>query len=365
MLPYLFYDTAISHELLSNNRQYRNAGDLLVTTCPSVQNALRLCGAEERILGSEGSDLERFTAICYAMPYLYGHPVRLGIERILTSLGIYSELAPYSVEELWQEINSVIEEKALTPVSLLTQMNVESVSVRTDPFTEAEKTDNGLDIYNILDLKNVSELIVSSNNTAADLNSFIAAITDAIGHTAVRLTLDKHYRYERCSRRVEIEGFYNDLANRKKLKTEEINALITYIFVELAKSISTSALPLILRVDCDCDELNMLYSYLSLNHIYPQTTVLICRDPKSFEAYAVSHTKRTPIGMPSIIIVNQQYDGLFKAFPSGFALQYQEGICDVAGISATIAEADRLIDIYGEDVGEGMIYGNIKNIFHI
>jgi hypothetical protein len=365
MLPYLFYDTAISFEFLNIDRPYRNAGDLLVSTCPSVVDALKLCGAESRIINGECSDYERFTALCYAMPYLFSHPVRTGTERILNALGIFEELSPYCVEDAWSVINSVIEEGSLTPSSLLSQMNVESVCCTVSPFDKIEKVQNDIDVYPVSCLLNVSELIISEKNFCDELSAFLSVITTVDSYSAVKLTLDRHYRYVRNSKRFELEEYYKSWKNGIGVKTDDLNAIITYVTVELAKKLKTSQKPLIIKADCPAEELDMLYSYLALNGIYPPATILVCNNAEDFKDFVIAHTTRTPIGMPSIIPVSKNTNALFKVFPAGFTLQYQEGVRDVVTLAAAMTEADSMSELYGEDIGEGINYSNVKNIFHI
>ena len=365
MLPYLFYDTAIPHSLLFNNRPYRNASDLLVSTCPAVIDTLKLCGAESRIIDGDCSDYERFTALCYAMPYLNGHRVKTGIERILSALNVYDELSPYSVEDLWCAINDIIDEECLTPASLLTQMNVESVSCRVSPFDAVEKPDTELDLYAVCDLESISDLVFSKQNTANDLNSFISSVTEDKNYSAYKITLPKSYKYVRNSKRAELESIYTSLKNGVEIQADDVNALITYIFVSVSKALSKIQIPLILNANCDCESLDMLYSYLSLNAIYPSATVLNCPNPLQFEEFMKAHTVRTPIGMPSITPVGCDTERLFSFFPAGFTLQDQNYVKDLVTLAAATVDADRQNDLYGDDVAEAIVYGNVKNIFHI
>ena len=62
----LIYDSEFDINSLRQNKPYRNIGQLLMSM-KSVRNALRLCGAEERILDGTASDYECFSAICSSM----------------------------------------------------------------------------------------------------------------------------------------------------------------------------------------------------------------------------------------------------------------------------------------------------------
>ena len=78
----LIYDSEFNIDILRENKPYRNIGQLLMSM-KSVRDALRLCGAEERILDGSASDYECFAAICTAMQYLVGHTVYDGVKRLL------------------------------------------------------------------------------------------------------------------------------------------------------------------------------------------------------------------------------------------------------------------------------------------
>lgn len=366
MLPYLFYNTQIPLSILNIDRPYRNAGDLLVNACPSVKNALRLCGAEERILDGDGSDFERFTALCYSMPYLVSHPVHAGVTRLMRDVFmIYEELSPYNCEEMWNVINEYIESNELTPTSLLSILNVESVCCRVDPLSSETARIDGVDIYTVSDLARIVDIISSINNSYKTLSEFINAVSDLSTHSALRIELDKHYFYVRNSKKVELEGFYSALINNESLDSQKINALVTYVTLEVIRKLNKNDKPLILNAYCDESELDNLFSYLSLNNIKPNSTLLISRTSSDYINFINKHTTRNPYGMPSIVLSSSDYNALGKSFPIGLSVQSQENITDVVSLSATISNIDELTASYGEDITENMTYMNIKNIFHI
>ncbi|MBP3332759.1 MAG: glucuronate isomerase, partial [Clostridia bacterium] len=102
----LIYDCEFNINALRENKPYRNIGQLLISM-KSVRNALRLCGAEERILDGNASDYECFAATCSSMEYLVGHNVYNGVKRLLEDVfGVYEQLSPFNCEELWVVLNS-------------------------------------------------------------------------------------------------------------------------------------------------------------------------------------------------------------------------------------------------------------------
>ena len=366
MLPYLFYDTEIPYSFLSENRQYRNASDLFISTCPFVLNVLRLCGAEERIIQGECSDFERFVALCYSMPYLIGHPVNDGIRAILRgAFGIYEELTPYNCEEMWQAINCAIEDNELTPTSLLSMLNVESVCCRISPFENAEMTSNGIDLYSVSDLNNILDEITNEKNTCNTLNEFINEISDISSHSALRIRLDRRYLYHRNSKKQELENIYVNAKSRKLTNESDIFCLKTAVIVELLKRIKGADKPIIFDVDCDINELDELFSYLKLNEIKPDQVILLTKEPEVHSDFLSKYTSRNAVGMPSITVVSNDYAQVSKVFPIGFSMQYQGKIKDVVSLAASFSDFESISDVFGEDVAENMTYGNIKNVFHI
>ena len=366
MLPYLFYDTEIPYSFLSENRQYRNASDLLISTCPSVINALRLCGAEERIIKGECSDFERFVALCYSMPYLIGHPVNDGVRAILRgAFGIYEELTPYNCEEMWQIINCSIEDNELTPASLLSIINVESVCCRVSPFEKTGTVSEGIDLYSICNFNDISEVITSKKNTCNTLNEFIDAISDLSSHSAMRIRLDKRYLFQRNSKKQELESIYVNAKSRKLTNESDISCLKTAVIVELLRRIKGSDKPIIFDVDCDINELDELFSYLKLNEIKPDQVILLTKEPAVHSDFLSKYTSRNAVGMPSITVVSNDYAQVSKVFPIGFSMQYQGNIKDVVSLAASFSDFESISNVFGEDVAENMTYGNIKNIFHI
>jgi hypothetical protein len=366
MLPYLFYDTEIPYSFLSENRPFRNAGDLFVSSCPSVINALRLCGAEERIIKGECSDFERFVALCYSMPYLVAHPVNRGINTILRdAFDIYEELTPYNYEEMWQTINDSIEEKALTPATLLSILNVESVCCRVSPYENVGSVIEGFDLYSICDLNDIIDIITDKKNTCNTLADFIDTVGDITFHSSFRIKLDKRYFYQRNSKKLELEGIYVNAKSKIQTSDIDITCLKTAVIVELLRKIKAAEKPLIIEANCDADQLDALFSYLELNEIQPEQVVLITKNPDCYSEFLTKHTFRNAVGMPSITLVSNDSTKISSVFPIGFSLQYQGNIVDVVSLTGSFFDLENLSAEFGDDVAENMSYGNIKNIFHI
>lgn len=360
-MPILLYDTLLDPTVITENKPYKNIADLLVNRCISVKRALKLCGAEKRVVFGDGSDYERFYTLCASMKDLVGHPVYNGVKELLSAVfGWDGEISLYTADALWQGLNEVIEESQLTPVSLLSCLNIESVSVRRSPFYEKLPKVEGIDLYTVTDLYDIYSLIVNEGKDITSLNDFISKITSDI-NSNVRIKLPQDYKFVRNSKKLELEEFFLCIKSDIDLSENDRNALITYVVVSVIKKCAESEVGVILECHCQSYELSSLYSYLEMNKALPISTVLICEDAEKYERFFQSFTERNPYGMPSIVPVCKNYTKLAEVFPIGHGLQYQEGITDLVSICDIISRVPSIYDTYGDDVAENLTYVNIKN----
>lgn len=360
-MPILLYDTQLDPKGLLENKPYKNIADLLINNCISVKRALKLCGAEKRVIFGDGSDYERFYALCASMPYLVGHPVYNGVKTLLSNVfGWEGEISVYTAEALWQALNEVIEEAELTPISLASMLDIESISLRRSPFYNKLPEVSGVDLCTVTDLYDISTLISNEGKDFSSLNDFTSAITSEL-YSYIRIKLPLNYKFVRNSKKLELEEFFACAKTGIPLKEDDINALITSIFVCVAKKCAEDEIGLILECHCQSYELSTLYSYLELNKAVPYSTVLICEHAKKYEKFLGSFTNRNPYGMPSVVPVCKNYTELAEIFPIGHGMQYQEGITDIVSACDIISRGQALYEAYGEDIAENLTYVNIKN----
>ena len=72
--------------------------------CEECSSLLRLCHTDERIL-SQGSDYERFLAICHAIPMLVGHPYSISLKLFLKErFSITLTPSPNTAAEIWHTV---------------------------------------------------------------------------------------------------------------------------------------------------------------------------------------------------------------------------------------------------------------------
>ena len=357
-LPNLFYDTSYSLTELKNNTPYRNIGDMLVSRCPSVKNALLLCGTESRVVDGDGSDYERFYALCHSMPDLAGHPVYDGINYIIFNVfGTDAAMTPYNVDEMWQLLNNRIEELSLTPVSLLKSLNTESICVRYNCADAFPSFDNcEIDIYPITDLMDILNAV--KKNGFTNITSFLKSISN---ENALRLKLNRQYKYCRNSKKLELDNIFSNVRDCKEETEENINALTTYIAYNAAGICSKNDLNLIIECNCDGDELEKLFAYIKLNKCFPQSVILITDNVKSISRTVLNHTFRNKYGAPSIVIVNGDYVKLSKFFPIGNTLEYQDNITDAVCVASVIYNRTKIEEYFGTEIAENMTFMNVKN----
>lgn len=363
-LPFLLYDTSIRITELTENKQYRNIGDMLVARCPSVISVLRFCGTEERILTGNGSDYERFYALCASMQYLADNPVSQGVKRLLADVfNVYEDLSVYCVDELWMSLNALIDDAEMKPTSLFRSMNVESIVCKADPFSKEYVKSEDIDIYTSIDLNDTSSFISSSNNNCSDLDSFIRALYTVESQKSIKVKFDNTYEYARNSKRLELEGFYQEIRSGRHIDQGDLNSLITYIAVNAAQHCNENEITIIIEPECSSKEIDLLFSYLKYNKVAPSSTLLCSSSPEAYRDFLLHHTERNCFGMPSVIPICNDIQKLSKQFPIGHCMQYQGYITDAVSAAYTMNERNMITELFGEDISENMTYANIKNRF--
>ncbi len=372
----LIYDSEFDINAIRDNKPYRNIGQLLMSA-KSVRDALRLCGAEERILDGSASDYECFTAICSSMEFLAGHSVYNGIKRLLEDVfGVYEQLSPFNCEELWEILNAFIDDNAPTPVSLLSALGVESLSIRVSPFDNFDISSDEIDIYSVTDLSDVTSLVTSTLNSEADLESFVCKIASAIsdraerGSFSVSLALRDDYQFERMSRKHEVYEIYTALKNGKTVSVSDQNGLITYVLTSLFGTFCAQNCNILTEFSCHPSELKRLLDYFKLNKKLPTSMIVKSNDPKHVIPLALDFSCRNEYGLPSIIPVSPDLTELAKVFPIGLAIEYQHGITDTMAIASLISNRDRSYQDLSlisdpDSLLLDLTYANIKNRMRI
>lgn len=377
-MPTLVYDSEFDIISLRENKPYRNIGQLLMSE-KSVRNALRLCGCEERVLNGEASDYECFCAICVSMEYLIGHRVCDGVKRLLSDVfGVYEQLSPYNCEELWGVLNDYIDDNAVTPISLLSALNVESLSIRVSPFENFDVKSSEIDLYSITDLGNIVSLVVSDLNHENELEGFISKIASVIterdsgGSPSVALSLGRDYEFERMSRKHEVYEIYTALKCRKNVSISEQNGLITYVLTSLFGTFCTLNCNILTDIYCPTAELRRLLDYQKLNKHLPTSMLIKAKEPEDVLPLALEFSRRNEYGLPSIVPLCGDAVRAARIFPIGFALEYQDCITDTVSVAALISSRERLYnelssitDLDPDSAVIDLTYANIKNRIRI
>ncbi len=380
-LPHLLWDTAFPIEELTENKPYRNVGDLLVKRCPTNREALRLCGCDSAVLDGTASDYECFSALCIAAPMLTGHrSVTLTKELLHAVFGLETGLSPYQTEELWTVLNQVIEDTVLRPSDVATALNIESICYRHPALLPLPQTDwEGIDLYPVFDLGDPVVTLLDPSfgekslaQTAEDLEKKLLPVLHA-GCVSAHLQLPRHYAFLRNSRKKEIDDILRKGRHGEFLTPDEPNALITAFVVILAQALAEHRLTLLLTADAEEEELIRLYDYLALNQIAPET-VLLSRTPERYTSWFRRHTVRTEKGLPSLLPSSDRLGDYAERFPLGCAILPCRDIIDTVSLAEGLrqhrylakdlaplsADTDTLLSL-----AEDIAYGNIKNRYGI
>lgn len=376
--PALFYDTEIDIDCLYENRPYRNIGHLL-SSCKSVKDTLRLCGAEKRIIDGSASDYEFFLAVCVSMPYLSGHNVFLGIDFLFKKAFEITEVpSPFNAEALWSEINGIIEDQALSPLSLLKKLNIESISIRLSPFDTVKPVSDTVDVYYVTELSDIIKEITSKKNTQGSLEDFIGLIKDRItaldneDSSTVRICLRDSYRFERYNKKHELYDVYNSLINGKTVTESNENGIITYVIASISDTVKKLCSNVIIDCECPSDELFKLFEYLDKGSLLPESAIIRCDDERTALKTSLSFCYRNACGLPSILPVCSNVSESAKLYPIGLCLEYQNRITDIVALSSVLPKRqglyELLVSLCSDDpdsLFEDLTYTNIKNRMRI
>ncbi len=380
-LPMLLWDTGFPTEELTENRPYRNIGEMLVKRSPTNREALRLCGCDPAILNGETSDYECFAALCMATPLLLGHRAAMATETILKMVfGWETPLSPYQIEELWTVLNEIIEDRALRPSDVAEALNIESLCYRWDPRSPLpDPTFGKVDLYPIFNLSDPLATLATIPQFDGGLADVIQVLTDRLtafleaGCVAVRIILPKTYRFFRNSRKKEVDDLLHRLMGGEHLSTEEENQILTALLIALSYHIPENRLTLLLETEAEEDELIRLYDYLALNETILET-LLITAHPKEYKTFFGRHTHRTEKGLPSLLPVSEDFATLTMHFPVGTAILPYGPVSDAVSLAEGYRQRDLLVktlmklDAAPEaltSLAEDLVYGNIKNRFGI
>ncbi len=378
-LPLLFWDTALPLDTLTDDRPYRNIGDLLIKRSPIVRDALRLCGCDGAVADGLASDYESFAAFCLAAPLLSGHPALRAAEALLYRLfGLDIPLSPYVTEALWTALNQEIEKRELRPAHVVQALNVESVCYRLAPDASLPtKLALGCDLYPILDLSRLTDTAVASSATTAEgvVDAWaqeLPALTEA-GCVSARILLPRRYRFLRNSRKREVDEILLRLRRGEGVSDDESNALVTALMSAVLPRLQAHSLVLLLETEADAEEVTLLFEHLTSHGVLPEI-LLITRRPEDYLPLCHRFIRRTPKGLPSLLAVSDQWEALTEGYPLGLAVLPFGAPADLLSLAGAERKrqqlAAHLATLEGDpeslaSLAEDVVYGNIKNRFGI
>ena len=169
-----------------------NVTELWLRHNDEAYSLMRLCGVDDKYLGSQGSDYEVFRAFCGVMPSLLGHPFYMRTQLMLHTLfGIDTPLNEHSCDEIWQSTAEALSSELFGVEAICRRLNARALGTLYDgrtPLPPPMIPTVALDAYMALDEKNICrclmELGASVGCDVRDLSSLYAALTRVLDHAA-------------------------------------------------------------------------------------------------------------------------------------------------------------------------------------
>lgn len=132
-LPVVLSQSRLSARDILANRQYANITDFCLAGDPAVAALLRACGVDEVFVGGNGSDYEKFRALCLSAPRLVGNPTLASLQQALDRvLGVKLPVGEKHCDEIWRITAERLADPALSLRGLLTRHGVERLGVCED-----------------------------------------------------------------------------------------------------------------------------------------------------------------------------------------------------------------------------------------
>lgn len=169
-----------------------NVTELWLRHNDEAYSLMRLCGVDDKYLGSQGSDYEVFRAFCGVMPLLVGHPFYTRTQLLLHTLfGIDTILNEHSCDEVWTSTSEALSSELFGAEAICRRLNACSLGALYDgraPLQPSVLPTAALDAYMALDEKDVchrlTELGASVGCDVRDLSSLYTALLRVLDRTA-------------------------------------------------------------------------------------------------------------------------------------------------------------------------------------
>lgn len=258
-LPIIDYHCHLSPREIAEDHRFRSITELWLGGDHYKWRALRANGVEERYITGDASDWEKFQKWAETMPYLMRNPLYHWTHlELKTCFGIEETLNPDSAKRIYDECNRQIGLPEFSARQLMLRYGVEAVCTTDDPIDTLEyhqaikesgfqvkvlptwRPDKAMAVadpvaYN----KYIDALSEASSVEITSLDALIQALQVRHDYFAQHgCTLADHglsafpFRIEEKRR---LSALYNEVLYGNTLEVEEVEALQTYILLELAR----------------------------------------------------------------------------------------------------------------------------------
>ncbi len=133
-MPIIDYHCHLSPEMIANNYQFRNVGELFLGGDHYKWRQMRTYGIDEKYITGDSTDYEKFEKFAEMMPYMIGNPIyhwtHLELKRYF---GIDEPLSKNNCKEVWDKANALLATEKYRAKGLIEMSNVKVLCTTDDP----------------------------------------------------------------------------------------------------------------------------------------------------------------------------------------------------------------------------------------
>ncbi len=138
-MPIIDYHCHISPKLIAENYKFKNAYDLFLSGDHYKWRLMRSNGIDEEYITGNASDFEKWCEFAKTVPLMIGNPMyhwtHLELKRYF---GIDTILNENTAKEIWDTVNSYLENDNYTTQGLIKKSNVEIICTTDNPYDSLE-----------------------------------------------------------------------------------------------------------------------------------------------------------------------------------------------------------------------------------
>lgn len=157
--------TTLNVENIAKNKRYTNITELFIDSNKKIRKAMRAHGIDEKYITGDGSDFEKFSALCQTMPDLLGNFMYIQSHYALEFyFGCNLKICPENCHEIWNITSDFMQSHEVTAQSLLDTSSIELIGIQTDAlsnltsFTAIHNSDCKARVYPVFNIKGAIEI---------------------------------------------------------------------------------------------------------------------------------------------------------------------------------------------------------------